>query len=288
MAGQQGTARWALVRSALRALTSAIFLLGFLAACGGPPPTEAEVAAEDRQSRFAQMMRYARTHYDGGDYATSVIYFQRAAGADPTSPDPLAGLAEASEQLGGFEEAGAAYGRAVELAPKDAELRLKLGRVLLVLEQAREAADQYAAAANLAPRDHRAHNGLGVAMDLLGDFEAAQRHFIDGLEITPDDVTLRNNLALSLILKGAYDEAIAVLAELARDPRASPRNRLNLALAHGLAGDAEQAAAVSRQDLDEASIQKNLESYRHLRTLPPAERAAVILRQYGETGGKPE
>ena len=48
---------------------------------------------------------------------------------------------------------------------------------------------------------------------------------------------LRNNLGLSLALSGQHAEAIEMLRAVVDEPGAKARNRQNLALAYGLAGD---------------------------------------------------
>ena len=68
-----------------------------------------------------------------------------------------------------------------------------------------------------------------------------------------------------------------VLAEIAGDPGATARNRQNLALVYGLAGDVEKAAEIGRLDLDESEVRNNLAYYARLRALPAADRSAAIL-----------
>src|SRR6185312_6842033 len=130
---------------------------------------------------------------------------------------------------------------------------------------------------NTAPSP-RAFSALGVAENLMGNTAAATEAFKHGLALAPEDLDLLNNYGLSQALAGDYDGAIATLHRVATDPRASSRNRLNLALVLGLAGRSEDAAQVARIDLDEKAVRSNLAYYAELRALSPAARAQAILR----------
>jgi len=70
---------------------------------------------------------------------------------------------------------------------------------------------------------------------------------------------------------------VLTLSAAAGSPNATARTRQNLALAYGLSGDNEKAAAVGRTDLDEASVKSNLAYYTMLRGLSDHARAAAII-----------
>lgn len=270
------------MKKAVTLLSVATILGATLVACATSVPTEEEIADENRQANFNQVMRVAETNRAGGDLGNAIVFYERAHSIDPQAAEPLVGIADASMRLGSFGEAADAYAKAVDIRPADADLRRAYGRSLLVMGQAEPAAEQYREAVRLAPTDHRSYNGLGVALDLTGDFEGAQKNYIDGLEIAPDNISLRNNMGLSLLLREAFGEAIPLLQSIADSPEATPRNRLNLALAYGLAGDTERAAAIASRDLDPAAVDNNLAYYEKLRAMPPVERANAILRRHGE------
>ena len=111
----------------------------------------------------------------------------------------------------------------------------------------------------------------------MGDHRGAQARYLEAMKFAPEVLSLRNNLAISLALSGDYDAAIGHLAEIAGDPGATARNRQNLALVYGLAGDVEKAAEIGRLDLDESEVRNNLAYYARLRALPAADRSAAIL-----------
>lgn len=140
-------------------------------------------------------------------------------------------------------------------------------RELVQANRLPEALAAYDAMLKRNPKDPRALDGRGVVLDLLGLGEEARRSYQAALEVEPGYLSAMNNLGLSLALDGRYDEAIDVLREAASHPQAQTRHRQNLALAYGLAGHDDAAAAVAGQDLDAGAIQENLEFYRSARGL---------------------
>jgi hypothetical protein len=88
---------------------------------------------------------------------------------------------------------------------------------------------------------------------------------------------LRNNLGLSLALAGKHAEAIELLRAVVDEPGAKARNRQNLALAYGLAGDLTAAERISRLDLDEESVQNNLSYFAALAAVEDRRKRASVL-----------
>ena len=119
--------------------------------------------------------------------------------------------------------------------------------------------------------------GLGVAFDLAGQHEAAQDAYRAGLAIAPDSVLLRNNLGLSLARFRASTRNHRDVASAGRRTGAKARNRQNLALAYGLAGDLPAAEQVSRLDLDEDRLQNNLSYFAALAAVEDRRKRASVL-----------
>jgi Flp pilus assembly protein TadD len=69
------------------------------------------------------------------------------------------------------------------------------------------------------------------------------------------------NLGLSLTLSGDPRQGANVLLDVTRFPAAPPQARQNLALAYGLLGNEDAAAAILSRDLPKASVQDNLRYY---------------------------
>jgi len=260
--------------SALVAVTVVTLVLG---ACSGPLPSKEDFDSENRAGRAVQLMRVADATRQGGNPVSALVLYRRAHETEPETVDPLIAIGDTATVVGAFPEAAEAYRKALQLAPDNGTVRRGYGKVLIALERPDLALEQFRAALVLNNTDVEAYNGSGVAHDLLGEHEAAQDYYLDGIERAPDNIPIRNSYGLSLVLAGNYQEAIRVLTEIVNDPTATPRNRLNLALVHGLAGRVDKAAEIQRRDLTDAEIRSNIEYYERLRRLSPDERRAAIL-----------
>jgi Tfp pilus assembly protein PilF/cell division septation protein DedD len=176
-----------------------------------------------------------------------------------------------------YTEAADAYQAALSIAPNDADLHRGFANVLLALGKPQLALAHLEIAVSKNGGDARIYNALGVAHDLAGRHDLAQEDYRKGLALAPDQVSLRNNLGLSQALSGDFNGGIATLSDLVSRPGATARNRQNLALVYGLAGDDVHAALVARSDLDEAAVKNNLAYFTLLRSLDDVGRTAAIL-----------
>ncbi len=225
---------------------------------------------------YGSLMRVADATRSAGDLPGALSLYRRAAVAKPSDAEPHVRIGQVLTDMRAYNEAIASYQWALNLDHKNADGMRGWGNALVGLDQLALAKTQYQAALNFNPNDYRTLNGLGVVSDMQGDHASAQGYYRRGLAIQPNSLALQNNYGLSLALSGNYEEALRLLRVLAVNPGATPRNRLNLALAYGLANDPDQAARASRNDLDEVSIQRNLEYYALLRAMPQQQRSAAI------------
>jgi Flp pilus assembly protein TadD len=241
-------------RTALRPALLASLLL---TACANTP-SEAESGLVT--SDIASMMRIAGSARQAGDPAAAIPIYKRAHELNPEDPRPLVELGSVLNELGQFREASEVWSDALGLDPDNAAALQGFGNTLTGLNQPHLALVRYRQA--LAIEENPAtYNGAGVANDMLGRPEEAQSSYRKGLALAPDELRLMNNLGLSLALSGQHDEAISVLERAVTLPGATARHRQNLALAYGLAGDTDKAARISRIDLDETAVQRNLGYY---------------------------
>src|SRR5258707_4040887 len=225
----------------------------------------------------ATLLKVADQTRAGGDLGTAVTLYKRAHEMAKGDPVPLAKLGETLAQMQAYNDAAQAYRDALAISKDDPDLHRGLGNVLLAMSKPQLAQAQLEAAAEKAPGDARIFNGLGVAYDLTGRHDLAQGAYRKGLGLAPDQLSLRNNLGLSLALGGDYVGGIATLSEVVTQPGATARNRQNLALVYGLAGDNVHAASVARHDLDEQAVRSNLAYYTLLRSMDDVGRTAAIL-----------
>ncbi len=223
------------------------------------------------------MLKVADDTRAGGDLSNAVGLYRRAHELDPHDPVPLARAGDTLAQMQSYTEAAEAYEAALAIDAGDPELHRGFANVLLALGKPQLALAHLEIAASKNSGDARIFNALGVAHDLSGHHDLAQQDYRRGLALAPDQQSLRNNLGLSQALSGDFSGAIATLSDLVSRPGATVRNRQNLALVYGLAGDDTHAALVARSDLDEAAVKNNLAYFTLLRSLDDIGRTAAIL-----------
>jgi Flp pilus assembly protein TadD len=283
-------------------LRDALLTFGIAFALGGcanpTDPLTDSVRAGPGNTR-ASLKQLGQTTFDAGDYPSAIGYFRRAHKESEHDFEALLGLGTALVRVGANDEAAETLRKALALKPDDPEARRKedwvnreanarreLGNALVGLGQPSLAVVEFEAAFD-ANRDVRCLNGLGIALDLMGQQSAAQAQYRAGLQMEPGNVTLGNNLALSLAVSGQYREALSLLEPIARAPGSTVRQRQNLALVYGLAGQRDRAAQVARMDLDEIAVRQNLVYYETLRAMgdPRKVAEAVGLRRRGAPAG---
>ncbi len=247
-----------------------------LAGCAGEVPTQAEIKQENLTSQAEQLVRVGDTTRAGGDTASALQLYRRAANMKPEWPTPWFRIGETASIIGLYRDAEDAFKRLIALDGQSLDAYLGLGNVMVATRRYDDALNNFEEAARIAPTDNRGHNGAGVALDLMGQHDVAQERYINGIELAPDNLPLRSNLGLSLALVGDYDAAIEILEELVTSPGNSAQTRQNLALVYGLAGDEDRAAEIAGLDLGPRDVANNITFYRRLREMPAADRAAQV------------
>lgn len=255
------------------------------AACAVDPVTNAINGGSGRHTGNA-LLHVADASAAAGDYAAAAGYYRRAHALEPRSLAPLLGLGRSLTKLGDNERASEAFEVALKLDGRNIEALYGLGNALIGLNRPQLAIGRFETALSL-KENARAYNGLGVAYDMLGDHTTAQIFYGTGLKLEPANLTLRNNLGLSLAIDGKFDQAIKILRQAAADPRATSRNRLNLALAYGLAGQPDKAAEIARIDLDDDAVRRNLAYYRTLRALKDTKSTFEAIGVHGFVAAEP-
>ena len=260
---------------------SLVFGLLALAGCGDFP-FQLDAYAITQRDRghtdvdYAALMRVAAGAHGGGDLATAVSVYRKAAAIETQKAAPFVGLGNTLLELGDSNEAIVAYNGALARDEHNADGVRGLARAYLMSGKPELAGQPLALAYAATPEDPKLLQLIGVADDFSGQHEEAQARYRRGLELSPQDPALSLNLAMSLALVGNYREAIAVLRPVAMAPNASARERQTLAMIYGLAGDRPAAERLARQDLDPESAQRNLAYYDMLRRLSPEARTRAI------------
>lgn len=250
----------------------AVAITAALAGCaGGPfegllqPRATDHVKGAPESGKINSLVRVADATAAAGDMASAVQMYRNAHKLDPMNTMVTERLGEALLRIGEYDSAVEVFGKAVRGGGQPSA-HVGMAKALIALNQPQAAITHLEAALKIS-ESPRIYNALGVAFDLIGDHGAAQAYYRTGLDVSASNLSLQNNLGLSLSVSGRHDEAIRVLRKSAASPRAQARNRLNLALAYGMAGETEAAAETARIDLDEAAVQQNLAFYATLRAL---------------------
>ena len=233
---------------------------------------------------YSSLMRIGAASHAGGDLATAVGVYRRAAAIDPGAVAPFVAAGNTLLEMGEFNEAIVAYNSALARGAHDPEALRGLARAYLISAKPELAGQPLAVAYTDTPDDPKLLQLIGVADDFAGQHEEAQARYRRGLELSPRDPALALDLALSLALSGNHAEAVGVLRPIATAATSSPRERQTLALIYGLQGDRRAAEQMARLDLDAASVQHNLAYYDSLRWLSPQARQQAI-RSLGIEGG---
>jgi Flp pilus assembly protein TadD len=239
-------------------------------------PLDSVANRNSGQLNYATLMRIGEAARAGGDLATAVTVFRRAAAMDTTAIPPFVAAGDALIEMGNFNEAIVAYNAALARSARDREALRGLARAYLTSGKPALAGHPLAIAFEDNPDDPKLLELIGVADDLVGRHDEAQARYRRGLELLPRDPALSLDLALSLALSGSYPEAIGILRPIATAAGSSLRERQTLALIYGLQGDRRAAEQTARLDLDPESVQSNLAYYETLRRLSPEARHRAI------------
>lgn len=210
-------------------------------------------------------LRLARAARAAGDYASAVNLYRTVLETRPDDSRLRVELGQTHLEIGDVDGAIAAFERVGPDAPARLDAVIGLAHARFGLHQPEKAMAYLDQAARIAPDDPRVTLGRGVALDLMKRHGEAQALYRAVLDADPQHVGARNNLALSLALTGQYKESVDIMTRLVRSSRATPRIRQNLALIYGLRGDVQQAAAMSRMDLNESDTAANLRLFSLLR-----------------------
>ncbi|WP_244816340.1 tetratricopeptide repeat protein [Caballeronia sp. Lep1P3] len=223
-------------------------------------------------------LHIADTALESNNLELATSLYERIVQADPNSVPGLTGLGSTLYAVGDYTRAGVYFERASKLDAQAIAPLVGIGRVAIHQRRFDDAIATYRRVLAMKPNDPLASAGLGAALDLSGKHAEAQAVLRDALAANPGDPVLSLNLGLSLTLGGDPRQGANVLLDVTRFPAAPPQARQDLALAYGLLGNDDAAAAILSTDLPKDSVQDNLRFYQLQRT-----RAAQNLALKGVT-----
>lgn len=262
------------------AVLSAVLLAGCAASSRG-------TAENDQAAR----LRLADTAAANGNAADEVALLGPAAARDPNDAAlqkryALA-LARAGRNAEALDVALAQHGR----DKTDTSTSLLVARLYVRLDNAPAAVSIYQDITARAADNLEALNGLGIARVMQRSFPDAEAAFRHAVAVAPDDQASRNNLGLALTLEHKTDAAIEILETLRREDASSRNVQVNLALAYAAAGNRDKAAALLSPIMNQADVQKSLESYAQLSgddaQPAPARISSAMQAEAGGRTGRP-
>lgn len=215
-----------------------------------------------------------------GDHTTAIQYFRSAHAKNLAytfaSAEPLVGLGQSLLAIGQNADAAKVFIKAAKAGGGSPALR-GLAQAQLHNRQPGLAVESARRAVQLDPSDPKAVGILGVALDVLGDHQGAQSVYSDAMSQFPGSLSLAANHGLSMVMTGDMEAGVRLLEDVVRDPRATARDRQNLALAYALSGDYDKGAALASIDLDVSGVKANLLYADMLRAMNPRARLATLV-----------
>ncbi len=193
--------------------------------------------------------KLAQAWRDRGDMERAVPLYRQAAAAAPEDPEAWYNLAAALQEAGQLAEARQAIGRALRLDASRPEAHNTLGIVEMGEGRMEEARREFEIAAGLDERNAHARNNLGNVLRALGRPDEAERAYRKSAELAPRYAEPLNGLGTLEVERDRPGAALSYFERALRLAPAYHEVRLNRAIAHDLAGDADAAVNAYRDFL---------------------------------------
>jgi Flp pilus assembly protein TadD len=230
------------------------------------PAQESGKDIDDEDDATAALLKTAERMVAAQDFTSANVLYQRALGTNPESITALNGLAHMAELQEKPQQALQAYREIIRIDGDNADAHRGVAKNMMTLGLYDKAVEQLNKLRALSGDDVETLNLQGMAYTRDEKFNDAETCFKTALGIDADNIKTQNNLGFTYIMAGQLDDAIAVFEKLTDDTRATVQHRQNLALAYGLAGREKDARSMAMQDLPKAAVEKNILSYRKMRT----------------------
>ena len=150
---------------------------------------------------------------DRGDAKGAVEMWRRLAEQNP-NPRTLRALAKANEDVQDYAGAAQTLRRALELAPRDLDMKRNLAEDLLLSDDLDGALKLYTELGQTDPKDPHTQLRLSQIYRQQREFAKAREAQKRALALDPDSLELRYNEVILLQTEGKYPEAIATLKQI--------------------------------------------------------------------------
>ncbi|WP_411793111.1 tetratricopeptide repeat protein [Halomonas sp. A29] len=224
----------------------------------------------------ARLLSLADNIGQRGDHATAAAMYERAAELSADDPQIHVRLGNARLAAGNAEAAKASFRTALRLDIENADALLGLGTAQLRLGETESAVRNLQKAA---PEVNTlaAWSRLGAAQALMGQGESAQHAFSQAVALSPHSPDALTNLALAHSLAGDSNEAIELMRRVSDSPLAEERHFRNMILVLVLAQDLEQANSIALPEMSASQRHALIEQASRIGEIAdPASRARAM------------
>ncbi len=168
-----------------------------------------QALAIDSSNEYA-LSGLALVYSDLGDTKNAVEMWKRLVDQNPNART-LRALAGAYEQVHDYKAASQTLQRALELAPRDVEMKKNLAEDLLLSNDIEGALKLYTELAQADPKDPRLELRLSIIYRQKRDFAKAREAHERARALDPDSLEIRYNDVNLLDAEGKYPDAITAL-----------------------------------------------------------------------------
>lgn len=184
------------------------------------------------------------------------------AGQNPRDPLSYYRLGNALFDLGSYDQAKAAYEKAIDLDPQNAPAHINRGLCLRRLGKAEDAIQEYNLALAIQPDDATLLQNLAIALEGEGKTSQAVEVLARLVEVHPADVSVLARLAQGLFRLGRYREAGYYFQEIIRLDPGLASDYYNLGLCYFHLGDYDRTLitwlTALAHDINNESVNKGL------------------------------
>ena len=180
-------------------------------------PNPAQSSPGSGKTSKSDQLKAADAAFDSEDYEKAVQLYQAAIAAGKSKGDELvylyARLGLSYDSLDRFDEAIAAYQKALEIDPKAHEVWVNLGVAYRLKGNYDQAITSYQKALAINPNYAEAHSSLGTLYILQGKPQEAVGKFETAIKLDPTLAVAHGNLALAYAMVDRFEDADAALRQ---------------------------------------------------------------------------
>lgn len=150
---------------------------------GGIERVRESIVADPRLD--SDLFREAMALFEAGKTAEAITAFKQVVPVTKTDPEEIVRVADEFAHDGRWQDAAEAYRRALDIAPRFADVRCKYGQILLQLDEVEQAIAEFREAVTINPRYSDGYAMLGIAFRRAAREDEALEAFRVALEIDP-------------------------------------------------------------------------------------------------------